>query len=268
RPGDLTAADGPPVGPPWPDLVIACGGATAAPAAALKRWGVPRVVFLQKPPNHAAAFDLIAAPAHDGFDAPNAIATRGAPNRVTPAKLSAAAAQWRDAFAPHPRPWVALLVGGASKRHRFPPAAAAALGRAVAGFGGGSVFGTLSRRTGAESGAALRDALAETPGWIWDGAGDNPYFGLLGLCDAVIVTADSVSMLCEAATAGRPCFIADLPGGSPRFDRFHAGMRDAGYARPLTGGFALWTPPPLDDAGLVAEAIRARFNVPAQPPIV
>jgi len=142
----------------------------------------------------------------------------------------------------------------------MPVNAAAGLGAAVDHFRGeGAVFGTLSRRTGPAAGAALRAALEDTPGWIWDGAGDNPYWGLLALADAVIVTEDSVSMLCEAATAGRPCFTAPLPGGSPRFARFHAGMRATGRARPLDDGFSTWTPPPLDDAGEVAAAIRDRF---------
>ena len=39
---------------------------------------------------------------------------------------------------------------------------------------------------------------------------DNPYFGILALADAFIVSSDSVAMLSEAAATGRDVHIFDL----------------------------------------------------------
>ena len=51
------------------------------------------------------------------------------------------------------------------------------------------------------------------PHYLWDGEGENPYFGLLGLADFLVVTCDSVNMVSEAASTGKPVYVADLPGG-------------------------------------------------------
>ena len=39
---------------------------------------------------------------------------------------------------------------------------------------------------------------------VWDGQGDNPYFGMLALADLIVVTQDSVSMISEAAATTAP----------------------------------------------------------------
>jgi mitochondrial fission protein ELM1 len=50
---------------------------------------------------------------------------------------------------------------------------------------------------------------------------DNPYFGVLSLADALVVTSDSVAMLSEAAATGRPVYIFDL-GAPPPAARDHS----------------------------------------------
>src|SRR3546814_5644221 len=47
--------------------------------------------------------------------------------------------------------------------------------------------------------------------------GENPYFAYLGLADAILVTADSVNMVCEAASTGKPVYVIDLDGSSDKF---------------------------------------------------
>ena len=64
-----------------------------------------------------------------------------------------------------------------------------------------------------------------------DGEGDNPYFGLLGLADFIVVTADSVNMVSEAASTGKPVYVVPLPGGSPKFEAFHQRLIDDGVTR-------------------------------------
>src|SRR5581483_6510369 len=98
--------------------------------------------------------------------------------------------------------------------------------------------------------------LADIPAFLWDGSGENPYFGLLGLADAVAVTADSVSMVSEAAVTGKPVYILELPGAGGKFAEFHAHMRRKGITRPLGAAFERWTYPPLDDMARAAAAVR------------
>ena len=48
------------------------------------------------------------------------------------------------------------------------------------------VMVTPSRRTAPGVRAALQAALEPLGGWVWDMAGENPYFGMLALADAII----------------------------------------------------------------------------------
>ena len=129
---------------------------------------------------------------------------------------------------------------------------------------GGSVVATPSRRTGPDGVALLRERLAEIPGDIWDGRGENPYYAYLAVADALMVTADSVSMVSEAAATGKPVHIIDLPGGDAKFARFHAAMREAGITRPFAGNIEEWAYRPPDDTARAAAAMRdlvaARFG--------
>lgn len=252
--------------PPWPDLVIAAGRRTApaARAIAARSGGRTRLVQCMWPGAGAGAFDLIAVPAHDRPPARrNVVRTLGAPHRATPARLAAAAEEWRAALARIPRPLIALLVGGATRRRPFGAAEADALAErvgALAAAVGGSVAMTASRRTGRAAAARLAAALAPGHAWFPGGAGANPYFGYLALADIVVATGDSASMCTEACAAGRPVYIHAPPARtSAKHARLHAALYARGAARPLAGAHdPRWRAAPFDDAARVARAIRRR----------
>jgi hypothetical protein len=103
----------------------------------------------------------------------------------------------------------------------------------------------------------LQERLAGLPAEIWDGTGENPYFTYLALADAFLVTADSVSMISEAAATGKPVHIFDLDGGNAKFARFHQIMRNAGITRAFAGRIEQWSYPVLDDTARAGAALRA-----------
>lgn len=254
-----------PFGPPWPDLLIATGRRSAGPAlmARARSGGRTFLVQIQDPGVPPARFDLLVVPRHDGLSGPNVVETQGALHRVTAERLRAAAAEWEPRFADLPRPRLAVLLGGDNGVYRFTPAAAGRLGAQLAALAraGWGIMATPSRRTGEEALARIRAALEGLPARIWDGTGENPYFGILGLADAVVATADSVNMVTEAAATGRPLHVAALEGGSPKFEAFHAGMRAAGLARPFEGGVDRgWSPPPLFETARVADIVWQRLR--------
>jgi hypothetical protein len=115
-----------------------------------------------------------------------------------------------------PRPWLAVLVGGAARPYVLDARAARDLGvrvSAAARAMGGSLLVTTSRRTL----PAAIDALAASlpaPAVIhrWSpGAPANPYLAFLGVADRIVVTADSASMLADAVSTGKPVEIFALP---------------------------------------------------------
>ena len=257
-----TGPEGDPLAPPWPDLLITCGKRATAPAAKIRRISGGRTftVHVQTPPMNPANFDLVVVPAHDRFTGENVLVTTAAVHRVTPAKLRAAALDFAPRWQDLPRPWIAVLIGGSNNRHRLTPEVAAQLAadlRALAESTGGSLLITPSRRTGAENEAILRDTLGGGAGEIWDGQGENPYFGLLALADTILVTCDSVSMTSEAASTGKPVYVIDLEGESRRIDDFHRRLREAGITRRFTGEIGDYSYDPPDDTARVATHIQA-----------
>jgi mitochondrial fission protein ELM1 len=248
---------------PLPPLIIGCGGAGARVAAALRRPGVA-VVAVQHPRMALKKFDLVLAARHDDVTGPNVIVTRNALHRVTPALLAAEAAAWAPVFAGLPRPLVAVLLGGSNGRYIFDADAAEALAAQLAQMMDLDKVGlviTPSRRTGAEIVDILREVLAPRGAWIWDGKGKNPYFGMLGLADAIVVTADSVSMVSEAVATPRPVMLVALQGKSKRIGAFMAMMVKDGRVRDFAGRLQLWDTAPLDDTLMAGAEMRRRLGL-------
>jgi hypothetical protein len=103
---------------------------------------------------------------------------------------------------------------------------------------------------------------------IWDYAtdsGPNPYDGFLSHAEHVMVTADSVTMLSEAAGTGRPVHILPLDGAHPKFERFHRELIARGIAKRFDGTLADWSYPPLQEARRVAEILAPRIRAKRAP---
>ncbi len=255
---------GDPLAPPWPGLLIASGRQAVAPSMAIRRASRGRTftVQIQNPVVDPANFDVVVAPRHDRLTGANVIVTTGGLNRITEARLSAAAAQFGPAFAHLPHPLIAVVLGGNNRVYRFTPAIARRLGEDLARLcrsEGAGLLVTASRRTGPGTLALLRAALEGCAAEIWDGQGDNPYLGYLALADALVVTGDSVNMVSEAATTGKPVHVVELKGGSAKFARFHQTLRETGATRPFAGRLESWSYPPLRDTEAAAAEIRRRL---------
>ena len=254
--------------PPWPDVIITCGRQVVAPAAAIRRRsgglskGQTFAIHIQDPKVPFGWFDVIVAPEHDQVSGPNVITGRGGINGITPERLAQAAKDFAPLYAHLPRPLIGVIVGGSNRVYRMDGPVVEHLAKQLAELAAANGAGlavTPSRRTGAENEAILRRALAETPAEIWDGKSDNPYFGILALADAFIVTCDSVNMVSEAATTGKPVHVVELEGGSAKFRRFHESLRKDGITRAFEGKLESWDYPALQETQRIAEEIRARM---------
>jgi uncharacterized protein len=274
-PGMLTATRDP-IAPPYPDVVIAGGRKAMGIARYIRRvtHGKTIVCVVQHPRVNPNAFDLVAVPYHDGLTGPNVMATDGACNRITPDLLNTARDKWRTLITALPVPRVAVLVGGNSKTHRLN---AATMDKLIAHLQDTqrqyktSLMITVSRRTPPDLAQKLvaaftpchpgagRDPVPvsnQTPAYagvtsiVYTGQGDNPYTGFLAFADYFICTTDSVSMISDAASVGKPIDLFSLPGGTPRHIRFLNHLHDLGI------GIDCRDYIPLNDAQKVAERIK------------
>ena len=216
---DLAASS--PLEAPWPDLVICSGRGAESVAFWLKRQNPQlRIVFVGTPWSAPSRFDLvITTPQYRLPQAPNILHNLLPVHDVTPQRLAEEAARWEAKLAHLPRPFTAVLVGGASGPYRFTPGSARRLGReasALAKADGGALLVTTSARTGAAATEALQSAIT-APAFFyrWQaGAQDNPFHAVLGLASRIVVTADSISMLAEAVSTRKPVLLFDIEEGA------------------------------------------------------
>ncbi len=219
-------------------------------------------VYFNRPATGVSTADLIVAPVHDEFTGVNVMTPITPANRLTPEILATARA------APDPRVAalqgrrVALLVGGDSRHFRFSEADCAQLAAAVRQIsaGGASVMATVSRRTPVPLVGAIAAALDGKEGFLWDGAGPNPYVSMLACADALLVTADSVNMVSEAAATGAPVHVFWPGGGHPRFAAFHAGLAATGASRTWRGALEEWAYPPVNSTPAIAAAVLQAYD--------
>jgi mitochondrial fission protein ELM1 len=252
-----------------PEVVISAGRRSGAVALWMKHQFGCRLVHCMSPGLGGllrySMFDLLVIPEHDRpAPAPNVMPVLGAPHRVSPLLLRQAKVAWQERLGHLPRPRVALLVGGPPRSTGMPPAMAHTLARQVARLvaaRGGAVLATTSRRTGGEATEAVSAGLSQCLHLIyrWGEPGENPYHGFLANADAIVVTADSVSMISEACATTAAVYVALPELASPKQRRFAESLYQAGHARPLGSSVARWPRPPLDEAGRVAAEIRRRF---------
>lgn len=261
---NITTSGSDPLTPPWPDLLIASGRKSVAPARAIRKAsrGQTFCVQIQDPGVSPAAFDLVVAPAHDGMAGENVISTTGSLHGLTDSILADARHRFADRVSHLRRPLLAVLLGGDNAVY----ALTKSCGRTLAGQlrdltqnHGYGLAVTPSRRTPDHARQALMQALEGTDADIWDETGDNPYLGFLAHADAIIVTGDSVNMVSEATATGKPVHVAHLEGGSDKFRRFHQNMESRGITRPFAGIIETWDYEPLDDTAMVAAEIRRRI---------
>ena len=246
--------------PPWPDLLIASGRQSVLPSLLVGRESGRRTfrVQIQNPTVDPNRFDLVVVPQHDRLRGPNVVTTKGALHRVNATRLADARSQFAARLERLPHPRIAVLIGGDNVVFRLSSEIIERLAEQLAELArnGAALLITPSRRTGAANEALLRAKLAGTAAEIWDGTGENPYFGYLAWADAIIVTEDSVNMVSEAAATGLPVHLVALEGGSAKFRRFRRSMEADGCIRPFTGQIERWTYPVTDDMKSVADAVR------------
>ena len=264
---------------PWPDLIIASGQRAAMVARYIKTKNPTKCSLIQVMyPGHEGIgeFDIIAIPNHDNSipSAKNIIRITGAPHSIDRDQISRESIRWSSEFSGLKKPIVALVVGGATKRHPFTKQMVVKLGCQTANlvdkFGGSLVISTSPRTGNLLTG--ILNCLSERniePAFVYswrsgDLANDNPYLGILDCADHLIVTGESTSMCSEACATDNTVHIF-APNGflSQKHQRLIDELVSNGYAYLLQDKLVefspLSTPRKLDVATQIAQEIQIRI---------
>jgi uncharacterized protein len=250
---------------PWPDILITSGRKAIAAARYIKKQskGKTLAVHTQDPRTSLTAFDLVAIPFHDPSRGENVIVTDTAPNRITKERLDAARKEFIE-LAKLPSPRVAVLIGGTSQAYKMSEAVTKKLIENLKKLRdeGYSLMLTASRRTGNENIQMLKTAFEnDDQCLLYTGEGENPYFGFLAHADYLLVTSDSVSMVSDALTTGKPVYIIKLEGGAKRISKFHAHLINKGLVRWFEGKLEGYKYEPVMESKRLAAIIRNKIGL-------
>lgn len=245
---------------PWPRVLIASGRQSILPALSVKHASHNKttVVYIQNPVISPKHFDLVVAPLHDQLTGPNVVVTQGALHRVTPTRLDEEKQKFPQ-FKKLPSPRIAILLGGSNRSYTFDETVAQSLATQLQKLQHTYQAGLMispSRRTEKKHLQFFHTLLDKKTTAIWDGTGPNPYFGMLAWADAVFVTCESISMITEACSTGKPVYLLRLPGGDSKFESFHQNMVKQGYVRWFDGLFDPAPTTPFNETAFVAQKVK------------
>jgi len=262
-PKEKPGASGSPLQGPWPDIVIASGRRAAPYLPAIKRASGGRTftVFLKDPRTSADIADFIWVPDHDRLRGPNVMPTLTSPHRITPEMLAELRNHPPEGLARLTKPRVAVLIGGNSKDFRFEAGDITRFTEALERLAqsGAGLMATASRRTPPALEAAAHAVITAAGGYFWDGSGENPYRALLANADALVVTAESVNMVGEAVSTGKPVLVFRPTGASRKIDQFLRGLEEKGAIRPFSGALEDYSYEPMDATPAIALELARRY---------
>ncbi len=223
-----------------PSIVISAGRRSAPIALHLKNQSEnqSKIIQIMNPNLDFKKFDFVILPKHDeAKEAPNLISTLGSLTKINDEIIADAGAKFSEKFQDLRKIKIALLVGGASKKTKFEKSDAINLAKTSARIAknmDATLLVLTSRRTGSELTAAIESNLScDFKMFDWEKLGaENPYLGIVGFADFFITTGDSVSMISECASTGKPVYIFDAENiSTAKHRRFHQNLFDENYAK-------------------------------------
>jgi len=88
------------------------------------------------------------------------------------------------------------------------------------------------------------------------------YMSALAMAKYIIVTCDSISMISEAATTGKPIYIAEMPTikNNERFKNFFNLFESLNIIKPLNNSVEDWTYTKLDETNRIAKELKDKIK--------
>lgn len=211
------------------DIILSTGSSVAAVNLLLGRILGAKMVTCRRPsPVGTRYFDLAILPMiswHQASRKDNICRTIGVPNPIAPDVLDAERKQLMDERHLSDCPRIGILLGGIDRHETITIEDAERLSKickATAEKMNAQILITTSRRTPPNVTEHLVSTVKHIdwcPLFITPDTSaelEDPYQAILALSDLLIVTADSFSMVCEAASSGRDVVVLTLSQGSLR----------------------------------------------------
>ena len=246
-----------------PDLIISCGRKSVIPSIVLKRKN-PKIftIHIQDPKVNFRNFDAIVAPEHDDLKGENIYNSKGAIHYITEIEISKASQYLADKI--KSEKIVSLILGGPNKYYSFNSDQIINIFNQIKSIfvsDGYKVIIIPSMRTPKE---IVNLAIREmgSCGYVVNKVDKQAYLSAYALANYVIVTCDSTSMISEAATSGKPIFVAHMKAkkNNYRFKRFFKLFKQMGIIRDLGEKVEDWTYNKHNEAHRIAIEIKNKIK--------
>ena len=99
-------------------------------------------------------------------------------------------------------------------------------------------------------------------GYVVNKVDKQAYLSAYALADYVVVTCDSTSMISEAATSGKPIFVAHMKAkrNNYRFKRFFDLFKKMGITRDLGEKIEIWSYDKYNEAQRIALELKKKIE--------
>jgi len=245
------------------DLIISCGRKSVIPSIILKNRNKKIItIHIQDPKVNFSNFDLIIAPEHDSLNGENVISSKGAIHYITQEEIKKSQSYLEDKT--ENKKIVSLILGGPNKYYNF------SIGELT------KIFNEIKSKFISLGHKAIIIPSIRTPkeiielavkefvndGHVVNNVDKQAYLSSFALAANIVVTCDSTSMISEAATSGKPIFVAHMQPrrNNYRFKKFFQLFNEMGITRDLGEQVESWTYSKLNEVTRIATLINSKLK--------
>ena len=246
-----------------PDLVISCGRKSVVPSILLRKKNSKIfTIHIQDPKVSLKNFDIIIAPEHDNLKGDNVYSSKGAIHYITKTEIEKAKPYLIKKI--DSQKVVSLILGGPNKYYSFDEDQLIQIFNMIKSdfvSKGYKVIVIPSMRTPKMIiDLAIKEFGAD--GYVVNSVDKQAYLSAFALATNIVVTCDSTSMISEAATSGKPIFVAHMKAkkNNYRFKKFFQLFKEMGVTRDLGEQVENWTYNKFNEAERIAAMINSKLK--------
>ena len=246
-----------------PGLIISCGRKSVIPSILLKKKN-PKIftIHIQDPKVSFKNFNAIIAPEHDNLNGDNVYSSKGAIHYITEPEIKKAEPYLANKI--KSQKLVSLILGGPNKYYSFDKDQLI------------EIFNEIRSNFISKGYKAIVIPSIRTPkmiidlatkefgmdGYVVNSVDKQAYLSAFALATNIVVTCDSTSMISEAATSGKPIFVAHMKAkiNNYRFKRFFELFKQLGITRDLGEKVENWTYNKHNEAQRIALEIKNKIK--------
>tara|TARA_B100000029_G_scaffold491126_1_gene550962 strand:+ start:453 stop:1391 length:939 start_codon:yes stop_codon:yes gene_type:complete len=246
------------------DVIISCGRKSVIPSIYYKKKFNKKTVniHIQNPKVSLKNFDFIVAPDHDNLHGSNVIVSKGAIHYITLEDIQNSKGYLENKI-DKKRDIITLILGGPTKYYSYSEENII------------KIFSQINKNLNKYNLQLIVIPSNRTPKNIINFAKEyfhenrlvienidkKAYLSSLALAKYIVVTCDSSSMISEAATTGKPVYVAMLAPlkNDQRFKKFRDLFKKLNIIRELNENLEIWNYEKLDETARIAKEIKKKI---------